>query len=58
MNLKIVRLRDWVETFSFSSRLKKLFKIVEVIIIITLTATISTTLPLARKCQEPRYIIV
>ncbi|CBY13398.1 unnamed protein product [Oikopleura dioica] len=57
MNLKIVRLRDWVETFSISSRLKKLMKIAEVVIIITLTATISTTLPLARKCQHQKVPI-
>ena len=48
-------MKDWMETFSFSKRFVKIIKVLEVMVLILITATISTTLPLVLpKCKTPR----
>ena len=54
LNLKLVKFKDWLETFTWARKSMKVLKVLEVIILIVLTATISTTLPLIRNCKTPR----
>ena len=54
LNLKLVKFKDWLETFTWARKSMKVLKVLEVIILIVLTATIPTTLPLIRNCKTPR----